>query len=235
MRQHHTDETVPALDLTDHLPTGPTPPARNRRRNRFVAAGLAIALVSGAAAAVALGGGSSSSPAASGTGVTRDAAELVSDAPTGTVPTGPQTETADQGPVQPQPQPEPEPDVPAEPGILAVSSKQIHLADGVYAGSFAVRNDGGSPIHWQWAKGDYGIGVSLDGSTLQPGEQVVVNFWINPFQVPEGDFFFGNSVYTDDAAKDVWIYGHRTPIVVNPDLDLPEPKLTIGLDDGVDD
>jgi len=234
MNQHHTDETVPALDLTDHLPTtppvGPTPPARNRRRNRLVAAGLAIALVSGAAAAVALSGGSSSSPAAADPRGAPGVADLLSETPTRPVPTGPETGSGDQGPVEPQPEPEP-----TEPGILAVSAKHIHLADGVYAGSFAVRNDGGSPIHWQWAKGDYGIGVSLDGSTLQPGEQVVVNFWINPFQVPEGDFFFANSVYTDDAAKDVWIYGHRNPIVVNPDLDQPEPKLTIGLDDGVDD
>ena len=124
---------------------------------------------------------------------------------------------------QPQPEPQPGPEPPATPGDLELSTNSIDLPDNVYEGSFDVRNDGGSPIEWNWLMGDYGIAVSQASGTLAPGESVTVFFTINPFQLQEGDFLFANSVYTDDQAKDLHITGHRPAFVVNPDL--PKPGL----------
>lgn len=213
-----TDETVPALDLThsfdDHpLPTGPDHHGRRRTR-RLAASAVALALVAGIAGAVVLGGGSSSDPSAAA-----DPGRPAVVAGVGSTSTSaPGVITEAQPEPQPQPEPEPEPQPPAEPGILAVSKHAIHLADGVYHGSFSVRNNGGSPIDWHWLAGDYGIAVSAEDGTLAPGEQVEVSFTINPFQVPEGDFLFANCIFNDDVAVDVWIDGYRKAIVVNPDI-----------------
>jgi hypothetical protein len=226
-----TDETVldlAAADATDTTRTTVTsapPRAHHTRRTRRVAAGAVIgSLVIGAVAAVALGGSGSTTATAAGPGGSRG---VVAGAPTVTTlaPADPQAEAPEAQPQeQPQPQPHPEPQPP--PGIRAVSTNTIHLPAGVFDGSFTVRNDGGSPVDWTWKPGDFGISVSTEGGTLQPGEEVVVTFTINPFQQPVGEFLFANCIYNDDVAKDVWIHGEKKPFVVNPDIPQPGFDLT---------
>ena len=221
-----TDETVldlPTTDPTAVLATpasapAPAPSGGPRRTRRLVAGAVAASLALGVAAAVALGGGSgSTSSSAAGA---RPGAGLVGAAPTVSTVPGAPTEVVDEQNPAPQP-PAPEP----TPGILAISTNTIHLPAGVFSGSFTVRNDGGSPVDWTWAAGDFGIAVDVNGSTLQPGESIEVHFTINPFQQPVGEFLFANSIYNDEVAKDIWIYGEKKPFVVNPDI----PQLDLDL------
>lgn len=224
-----TDETVLDLPTTDptsvrSTAAAPAPSGGPRRTRRLVAGAVAASLALGVAAAVALGSGSgSTSSSAAGS---RPGAALVG-APTATTVPGVPTEVVDAQDPAPQP-PAPEPPAPEPqpaPGILAVSTNAIHLPAGVFSGSFTVRNDGGSPVDWTWAAGDFGIAVDVNGSTLQPGESIEVHFTINPFQQPVGEFLFANSIYNDDVAKDIWIYGEKKPFVVNPDI----PQLDLDL------
>jgi hypothetical protein len=230
MNQHHTsstDQTVPALDLsdrTDSLPTHDTV-GRSHRSRRLIVAAVALALAAGGVGVVALGGGSSSTPKAAATstvtglpGAVNAGADTVPAAPTNDGPQG-----GPGGPAQPQPQPPAEP--PAAPGVLKVNTTAIHLLAGHYSASFTVRNDGGSPLDWTWQGGIPGIAVSQSGGALAPGESTVVSFTINPFQLPEGGFAFLNYVKSGDTSRALTITGVRTPIVVNPNI--PQGPQTI--------
>jgi hypothetical protein len=228
-RTHETETTTPTAR-----------PAATRNRRRIAALGAAFALATvGAGAMVAgAGGGSTGEPTAAPVPVptTTVLDELVdvaaeSAATTdGTLePAAPAPQPKPQPPAEPQAQDEPAAEQPpaepeAAPGVLAVSTGLIELPEQTWAGTFQVRNDGGSPIDWQWAAGAAGISVSHTGGTLQPGEFVEVAFTIDHTVLPAGDFLFANCVYTADQAKDVRIEGTKT-IKKNPQIELPAPVL----------
>ena len=215
-------------------------PAAARNRRRFAALGAAFALAAvGTGAMVAGSGGAADDtrPTAAVTSPTTTSPldDLVEVADT-TPPANPGGGTSEPKAPAPQPQPpvddEPTDEQPAEddgpaepdtaPGELAVSTGLIELPAKTWAGTFQVRNDGGSPIDWQWAAGAAGISVSHTGGTLQPGEFVEVAFTIDHTVLPAGDFLFANCVYTADEAKDVRIEGTKT-IAKNPQIELPDP------------
>lgn len=229
MNQHHTpstEQTVPALDLsdrTDSLPTHDAVGRAHRRSRRLIVAAIALALAAGGVGVVALGGGASSTPKAAATssvtglaGAVNAGAEVVPATPTNDAPQGGQG-----GQAQPESQPQP----PAEPGVLKVNTSMINLLAGHYSASFTVRNEGGSPLDWTWQGGIPGIAVSQSGGSLAPGESTVVSFTINPFQLPEGGFAFLNYVKSGDTSRAITITGVRTPIVVNPNI--PQGPQTI--------
>jgi len=218
-------------------------PAAGRNRRRFAALGAAFALAAvGAGAMVAGSGGDDDRDRVPTAATSVPTSTTVLDELIEVVDTTPATPPADGGstgpkaPVQPQSPPDDEgadegpaeDEAPAEPeaapGVLAVSTGLIDLPAKTWAGTFQVRNDGGSPIDWQWAAGAAGISVSHIGGTLQPGEFVEVSFSIDHTLLPAGDFLFANCVYTADQAKDVRIEGTKT-IAKNPQIELPDPVL----------
>jgi hypothetical protein len=205
--------------------TVPQPRNTNLRR-RMIAAGLVGLVAVGVGAYAATAGGSDSdttrTAAAPTTTVVEPGTELVlvdtaSPTPAPQAPPAPQP--------QPQDQPPAEPEAPADPGVLDVNKSMIDMPANTWAGSFQVRNDGGSALDWQWVAGDTGISVSQSGGTLQPGEFVDVSFSIDHTVLPAGDYLFANCVISGDQAKDVYITGTKT-IVVNPGIELPDPVLT---------
>ena len=217
--------------------TGGSSSGRNRRRIAALGAAFALAAVGAGAMVAGTGGGSDRPDTAAAatvptsTTVLDDLVEVADTTPAPSTSSGdeaaPKTpapqppagdEPADEQPVEDEDPAEPE----AAPGVLAVSDGSIELPAKTWAGTFQVRNDGGSPIDWQWAAGGAGISVSHTGGTLQPGEFVEVSFTIDPTVLPAGDFLFANCVYTADQAKDVRIEGTKT-ISKNPQIELPDP------------
>jgi hypothetical protein len=230
-RTHETTTTTPTAR-----------PAATRNRRRLVALGAAFAVAALGAGALVTGAGGGSDdqeltsvvPAPTTTALPDEPVEVVpapapSDVPVAQPvtpsPSKPAGQPAPQpaGDEEPADQPGPEEPQPA-PGVLAVSKSLIELPEKTWAGTFQVRNDGGSPIDWQWAAGATGISVSHTSGTLQPGEFVEVAFSIDHTVLPAGDFVFANCVYTADQAKDVRIEGTKT-IKTNPGIQLPNPVI----------
>jgi hypothetical protein len=225
------------LDDTTTTATTGSKAGRNRRRIAALGAAFALAAVGAGAMVAGAGGGSTGEPTAAvpvpTTTVLDELVDIAAE-PAATTdgtlePAAPAPQPKPQPPAEPPAQDEPAAEEPpaepeAAPGVLAVSTGLIELPEQTWAGTFQVRNDGGSPIDWQWAAGAAGISVSHTGGTLQPGEFVEVAFTIDHTVLPAGDFLFANCVYTADQAKDVRIEGTKT-IKKNPQIELPAPVL----------
>jgi len=223
MDRHETPTTqIP----TTQLPAADDRAARRFRR-RFVVAASAVTLLALAAGAVVVGdSGDDSSPspaAATATSLTGTDAAKPAVAPDSKVVHDGKPGSADNGESEGDVGGNDEAPEPAAPGELAVSTNLIKLPSGTWTGEFEVRNDGGSPIEWKWA-GSAGIEVSQTSGMLDGGESVVVSFTVDHTVLPAGKFLFANCVFTDDAAKDVWIEGTKT-IKVNPGVQLPKPQI----------
>jgi hypothetical protein len=201
---------------------GPSSPA-GRHRRMAVAAVAALLAVGAGALAVGCGDGKDPSPsAATGTSTTLlegGVALVDNDTPQ---PPAPQP-SAPQPPAEEPPAEEP--DAPqADPGVLAVSKSLIEMDENTWAGSFQVRNEGGSALDWQWVAGGSAITVSQSSGTLEPGEFVDVQFSIDHTELPKGDYLFANMVTSGDQVKDVRVEGTKT-IAKNPGIELPGPVI----------
>lgn len=207
-------------EIFESQPTShPSVPPRTPRRNRRGLAVAAVALVAllGVGGAVALTGGSDDP-----TGTNRTAAALATTT-ADTVPTVDPSGDAggsggsDTGTPQPPP----------APGHVVVSDNHLVLAKNVFTTSVEITNDGGSDVEWQWMSGHPSIAASPSGGVLAPGASVVVELTIAWQQLQNGGFVYQNHVVADGQSVSVTVSGTRD-IQVNPGVQLPDPKLTLG-------
>jgi hypothetical protein len=214
------------MDRTTEQPNlypAPDTGARWPRRAAFAALAL-VALGAGVVATQATGGSASSDQASTSTTTTvpESAVVLATHVEEPAAPSPAPQPPAPQPPAEEPPVEEPPAPAP-DPAVLAVSKSLIHLPANTWGGKFQIRNEGGSPLEWQWHAGAPGISVSASSGSLQPGEFVEIVFSVDHTVLPEGDFDFPNTVTSGDQVANVHVDGTKT-IEKNPGIELPEPK-----------
>ncbi len=214
------------------LPDTPVParrPRQSHRKGTAVAVAL-LALGAGLGSLLVLGGAESSEGRRAGGADVSIAVEKIA--------TDTQAAAADTKGVAtqdvPAPGPAPEapttttpPPPPATPGHLVVNATHLVLAQNDFDGTFQVRNDGGSPIDWQFLPGHPSVKAEPNGGTLAPGEMVVVHFTISWQQLNNGGFVFLNHVNGGGQSLKLTLSGSKN-IVVNPGIPTPDPKIKLG-------